>query len=409
MPVRTRTVAFPFAGGGHATFSYNRGIVFRKDQGPASPYVRSVCNDVVGDYGGEHPFSVESIDSSGILPITGHYAPFGDDTAYREYVFYLPDAVTQNPPSHLLVSLDSEEAVGTKALALTNPSRPSVAMPNFLYELKDLPGMVRDIGKFKHLAQQFRKKGLKRMLNLKTAKELANFQLSEQMGWEPLVSDLQNILGFQADVDKRIAVLDRIFNQNGGLHRTIGKPGKPNRKGGTYRGVSWSDSASTSGRISIDSTFEPLWVRNVITTEANRWASCRWRSSSLPGTHLSNQELAQQARDLVFGSDITLKEVWDAVPWTWLIDWYANVGDFLQAFDNSIPCICPVACVMTHTKTTESWSRDDGAWYYPGANGTRTAETKTRTLQAASLTASIPFLSGRQFSILGALAIQRKR
>nr|UJQ85854.1 MAG: putative maturation protein [Leviviridae sp.] len=406
MPVRSRTSGLPFQGGGYAIFTYNRGLVFRKDQGQASPYVHSRCDDVVGEYGGEHPLLVDSIDSSGIVPITGINSPYGPDTSWREYHFYLPDYVTQSPPSHLLVSLDSEEAVATKALALTNPSRPSVAMPNFLYELKDLPGMIRDIGKLKHLAQQSRK-GWKRMLNMKTAKELANLQLSEQMGWEPLVSDLQNILGFQADVDKRIAVLDRIFNQNGGLHRTIGKPGKVRK--GSFGGTSWGGTASTSFSIPIDSTFEVLWVQSSIKTTTNRWASCRWRSSSLPGMHLSDQDLARQARALVFGSDITTKEVWDAVPWTWLVDWFANVGDFLQAFDNSIPCICPVACVMTHQATTETWVRTDGAYYYAGGNGTRTAETKRRTLQAASLTASIPFLSGRQFSILGALAIQRKR
>jgi len=120
--------------------------------------------------------------------------------------------------------------------------------------------------------------------------------------------------------------------------------------------------------------------------------------------------MAKLARDLTFGMNaITAKQIWDAIPWTWLIGWFSNADEFLQAHSNAIPLVHSTPCIMTHAITKTSWIRTDTNTVYEGGYGDAAYETKTRVMNGGTLSASIPFLNGRQLSILAALAIQRKR
>jgi len=216
---------------------------------------------------------------------------------------------------------------------------------------------------------------------------------------------------FRDSVKKRIHTLDVLFNKNGGLHRTVGKSQPPSKSNG-FKGSpgAWEETRTTSGSVFIETGLGQLiQCRRDTITSTKMWGSVRWTNPYPNHPRLSDQDLEKLARSIIFGYNITPKEIWDAVPWTWLVDWFANFGDYLDATNNVLSLAPSVPLVMTHERTEESWTRSDNLKWVTGGNGTRLYETKTRITQGATLSASIPIISGGQFATLGALAIQRMR
>lgn len=362
------------------------------------------CDDAVGNWNGDNALFIEKMDKRGLRPLTCNIVnPSGWTVILTNW---MPTAAT-GPISHASQTYISDGALATEVLARSNPSKPYISVPNFLYELKDLPKMVRDIG---HLKIQLQNLARARKSNVSPSLmtgHAAGHYLAAQFGWAPLISDLKQLINFQKQVDRRINDLDRLFNQNGGLHRTVGKPNPAKGKPGGFVVTSNEHSSAT-----VESGFAPLGlircnIHKVSTT--TRWGSVRWTATSLPSTRYSNKELQSLATRLVFGANLNPEAIWDAIPWSWLIDWFSNVGSYLGAHTNVIPVQPSQPLVMTHRRTTVSYTRIDSASAVFGGNGFTLLEHKTRALATATLSASIPFLSGRQLSILGALAIQRSR
>lgn len=375
-------------GHGHLERKLLGSIVLNDNIDPTFRSYVSVCDDGLGP-GVDHALQIERTDIRGIQGLSGRWGvSSGSGGSYRLAENW-PSPIQRSPPAHLATSIPSVGEVATACLARSNPSQPDVSLPNFLFELRDLPGMIRDIGKLKLLLGERQK--LRGPL-----RESAAFYLSYQMGWRPLISDLQKLLEFQALVDKKMRELERLYN-NGGLHRKV-------------KSDSWTQTVTSSqGPKALESGIDSnIMARSDTMTSIRRWATVRWIPASLPSTKLSNQELHKLARSLAFGTRIGTTTVWDAIPWTWLVDWFANVGDFVKANDNRIPLSHSTPCVMTHVETKCSWTRVDTV-PVNGGNGTALRESKSRTLSSGSLTASLPFLDRRQVSILGALAIQRSK
>lgn len=266
--------------------------------------------------------------------------------------------------------------------------------------------MLREIGKLK-LLRKYSPREYAKLLKLGSgsSREAANHFLSYQMGWVPLISDLRSIITFQSAVKNRMKDLDVLFNQNGGLHRTVGKPNPVKNRPGM-----WQDTQTSSSLITIESALsQSVQVRADKVTTSCMWGSVRWTNPWPSHNRLTYQELESKARALIFGAYITPKEIWDAVPWTWLEDWFANFGDYLDSTNNVLSLSPSTPCIMSHIRTEESWTRTPFTPWITGGGGTRVVETKTRVLQGATLSASMPIISAGHLAILGALALQRSR
>lgn len=342
-------------------------------------------DDVIGQPGVDHPLTITQRDNRGFVPLDGFHDQGGG--SYVELRNYLPDLWVNI--AHLSTSVPS---VGARALALrarTNPSREDVSVPNFIHELRDLPGMIKDIGKIKtHLKSYGSIKG-----GLKTT---ANANLAIQMGWLPLVSDIRKMLQFQSLVDKRIVELNKLYSSRG-LKRRLR----------LYSEVQ----SSTSRNVAIDSSTGTFFrVNNFVVTRVESWGTIRWRPTVVP-RDLRRQDLGQKARRLVLGLDhngFDAYQIWNAIPWTWLADWFTNVDDYLLAHRNDVPAVPTGPCnIMTRTETYVTWQRSDSIKAIKGGEGLRILRTKQRAQSSGSLSVSLPFISGRQFSILQSLAVQR--
>lgn len=352
----------------------------------SSMLTRETSIDTVGEPNEDHPLTIEFFDNSRFLFLDG--VNNGSGGSYQKFVNWQPTAAIASV-SHLSTSIPSVGARATTLQARTNPSREEVSIPNFIHELKDLPGMYKDIMAFKTRLKTFR--------SLRGgARTSSNYLLSTQMGWIPLISDLRKLAQFQNLVDKRVQELNRLYSSKG-LKR---------------RQKLYSEIVSSQEDIFADTSLGiNIRVRKYTTTVTESWGTIRWRPTSVP-KDFKRQDLGRVARRLVLGlhhNGIDAVQAWNAIPWTWLADWFGNVGEYLEAHRNVIPAQPDAPCnIMRRDVTYEAWERLDGFNTIIGASGIRKLTTKRRSLSSGSLSVSLPFISKRQWSILGALAIQRK-
>lgn len=278
----------------------------------------------------------------------------------------------------------------TQLLARTNPSRPVVDLPVAIYELRELPGLIKD-------SMHFLREGWKSL----SRKEKANQYLAYQYGWRPLVKDLSRLLDFHDHFHKRSEMIHAIF-EGGGVKRR--------------RTLQEDMSLGPTDTVTISSVTgsSTINVRRQTLTRRRIWATTRWVPDSTKLPPKGNREISQLARNSVLGLHIEAATVWEALPWSWLVDWFTTSGDYLNANRNAVPAVHLHGCVMTHTESYRLTSRPKGidscTETAPGAECLEYLSTKVRRVQNnPSISAYFPFLSRTQVSILGALSVQRIR
>lgn len=358
--------------------------------------LHKLCDDVVGGGKIDKPFNLVRREYDPCL-INGQVGQPGGRN-YRVFsnvhTYYPGDPVAAGLLYPSLGAGQSESASATEAIASTNPSRAHVSLPVFGVEMRELPHLVKQTGSFLnkwHRAARSNKLGdLKKSLS---PKELANANLALQFGWKPLISDLKKLLDFQGAFDKRMDELNRL-SQGQGLKRSHSE--------GTKTSSYYDDS------IALQTYLELIRAHENRESSVRRWSSVRWKpSNAILGK--SNQDLRRIATRHFYGLDKSqlIQNVWNLIPWSWLVDWFAGVDDLLGASNNSL-AHSPKVCVMTHSQETRTYSV-----YYikfdrvSCSDGRLQLEHKQRYVAGSSVSASLPILSGRQLSILGSLAITK--
>lgn len=356
-----------------------QGVTYNYPQTDVRVYAdRSVCKDSTGR-DADHDLDIDH-ESRLIDPLNGER--FTSPTAGRKFSNYLAPGQLVSL-SHLTTpGAPSFGVAGTTVLARTHPGRADVSLPVFIAELRDLPNMLRSAGEFLR-GRTIR--GLRR--------KLAGEYLSYNFGWSPLFSDLRKMMQFQASVDKRAQELKRLYSK-GGLKRRI-------------RIGNWSNHQEDNP--TIDSvTGIVITTRRSVDTAVKMWGTVRWRPAALPVT-ITNEALRKQAENAIFGKSLQVVDAWNLIPWSWLVDWFGNIGDFLEAHNNRIPCYPGPINVMKTTETNVHWTRTDSNNWVKGGNSHATLRTLQRRITSGTMEADFSFLSNRQFSILGALGVTRAR
>lgn len=373
MTARHRVQSLNDNAGGTAQRWFNCGSVFSTTQTNTGVFRYSAtCDDITGSSGADHALVIEKFNFDRI-PMTGtQMDSLHPGCKLREYVNYYPSGCWINP-GHLPTTLESTVSCSTRLLARTNPNRYDVALPVFIYELKDLPEMLRLAG------NSILKKG-------------AGQYLSWEFGWKPLIADLKRMLDFTGRVNKRITELHKLHSR-GGLRRSMSLS------------QDTQESASTS---TIESNLGVVISgRTTKFTKAERWGSVRWLPTALPPKDES--EYRRLALRAVYGLELSASNLWEAIPWSWLVDWFTDVGDFLVQYNNMIPVIPSTPCIMTRIETKVTIEPTNLPSWLTGGSLIGTRSSKKRELVGAGLTAALPFLTERQLSILGALFITKHR
>ncbi len=373
-----------------------------------------LCDDFVGNPKGDHNLTIEKV------LVTGSTADGSGQGVAAGWVNCPCSRFNATAPTPSYLSLGSSDNDVNRCIAVTNPSRPDVLLPAFIGELRDLPRMIKygaELGKFL-TSPQFRREvtGSHRFKDdymdagrlvhylkptaknaISASQQLGAANLAIQFGLLPLFGDLKRMVLFMDSVEKRRKESNRLFSGNG-LRRRLDVNASSEDFQVNYRVES---RYSTYGVV-------PLSTQRT----ARRWATVRWKPASPSQLPPSDETI----RQLLMG--MTLQSVasvaWELLPWSWLADYFGNVGQTLTALNNRIPVSAPRVNIMT--TYSESLSHPGGIWSTSGgtpvlkvSSGSRKATRKLRATYVGVQLPSfgLPELGARQLSILSSIVSTR--
>lgn len=308
------------------------------------------CKDVIGNLTGNNPLHKRTVTRVGgffngdINNITYINASAVNTPSLGGYEDKLSDAFIQK----LLYP----------ALAKTGLSAPTLQLPVAIFELKDIPQMLLHAGNLllgiggKELVKvstRYAGDSLESLAllgrsgsnPLVSAKEAAAATLAFQFGWKPLIDDIRKLLDFRAITEKRLRQLDRAYNGKTGYHG---------------RSTLYSESKDTE---SMEPTYYSTYFtvgprRKTVTTSVKAWAVVPWCPKERPSYANDTDALKHEAFMKAFGlnvSNVPLA-IWKALPWSWFVDYFTNIGEYLTVQQNLVDFVPQPGVIMVNRKVT---------------------------------------------------------
>lgn len=265
------------------------------------------------------------------------------------------------------------------AIAQCNPEKPIMDLPLFLFELRELPRLIKDTG------DALLSRGTR------VLRDPGGTYLSYKFGWAPLFSDLRNLLNLSNSIEQRIKSL----NEGAGERNYKAKlPGR-----------NLSLGASSGYHVYSNSR---IYYRKKTTYHETNWMTCKYsvNPEDLPSLDDGMKDRFQWALGLKGNSLVT---TWNAIPWTWLIDYFSSIGSYLEATRGVIPFRAYDMCIMTRREFRETIDLDYATGWIsspsvsPGL-GHRIHERRQIYPFPTAKISFTPFLTEGQFGILAALA-----
>lgn len=330
--------------------------------------------------------------------------PFVVGSAYRGSQPSLADVNALLPPASTL---------GAEALSRFKPGKPVFSGLNSLYELKDIPGLIQMM---RHGLRDFRRAKITDYGTNAIPSgpgRVSGGYLAYEFGIAPLLSDLRKLYSLQIRLHR---ALERLKKDNGKLVRRQGELRLLTSTSGRSQVRSYS--GFDQQFVSQMHWYEPFIWRET-TTYAKAWFSGRFRYW-VPD--IGTPQWTARAKRYLSGISLSPVNLYNAIPWTWLIDWFSNLEFVIDNLTDSAAenLVWDYAYIMRHVQKqyrceVEGGFYSTGTYPHP-ANGrvvrraffNRNTEVKTRT-------GATPFgfglkqtdLSDRQLAILAALGLNR--
>lgn len=293
-------------------------------------------------------------------------------------------------PSGWLTSWGDVTQYGATGWNKFKPGKPGAQLAVFIGELRDLPRMF-----------QFK---------VKRFQDIGGQYLNYRFGWRPFLRDLQRFLKTTRDLDRRIAFLKR-------------NNGKWLKRGGVVRQESnhWDSTLGSSLSPILPTEYYPVGFPHMSIPCHWSYEQTVWFEGSfrfwIP--NIESPKFLDGAIRQMYGFTISPDVVWELIPWSWLIDWFTNIGDVMSNLSSSSSAdnlVARYAYIMGHTKLKAMWS--DQLQYYTDT-GTRTIGTlsysnsitweRKQRIEASpyGFSMSWPDFTPGQLAILAALGISR--
>lgn len=337
---------------------------------------------------------------------------YGSFTDHR-----IPEVVDPDYADYVL-DLNSQ---GTAFIKRARPGNPTANLFQFVGELRDVPRIPR-----------------LRYSDLSSFRDLGENYLNYEFGWKPFVKDLLDMYNTQRKLEKTLKALR---DNNGLITRrrekkktsttasvlcegSINVPfghlgstligGHPSLEGfyvGGPTGCADLDLYSFTGQCDYRYT-----VYDTLTT----W-NCGNFGYYVPD--IGSPQWTERAKRALFGQNPTPNQLWELLPWSWLIDWFSNVGDIMSnlstnAVDNETwtNCFSMREISQTHEVVISThWDHLTGSFGFDvpaGATSLVYSRVETNKLRRQAspygFGLSWPDFSLRQLSILAALGITRR-
>lgn len=328
-----------------------------------------------------------------------------------------------NGPSHPDVNPDDLTNLGNRAWGKLRPDPAHAGLGQAIAEAKDLPNMLLGTARSFHLAWQgyLDKKKFRR-----APKQATDEFINQNFGWAPFLGDVGDMYKLVTDFR---ALEKKEIERNG-------KWRKRRRREEDVRSETlvWQANSQSNGSYAFPPLYSPnvnlnlkaqpgmhgkerpdhLSVHRVSVMEI--WYEGKFRtyrpefdaglSSGYPGLDSANRAMTMA------GLRITPTLLYNITPWTWLVDWFAGVGDAVQRYEDMLSDTVAAEYfylmrrLVSRYEYTITKQTRDGALTLKWMGG---VETKRRAVggNAFGFSGSPSGLSGRQLAILGALGGSR--
>lgn len=331
------------------------------------------CRDVVGNYLGVNP-----------LIITKHTSKRAGLQVIDRYGQNVRLLFTGLDASSPFLEDSSDQQSYINRIVANGPAKPHVNVPLFIAELKDIPRMIRHAGDLLHK--------IRRPSGLSIDKEIAAATLAYNFGWDPLISDITKMLDFQGAVTKRQKSLNKIKTHGSYKSRTILH--------------SHSDTIQGS-----ELTTSYLGVANYVPFTCSRqikvWGSTRWTLAD--GADIGRISDPDKIWYDVTGfnaRNIPLT-AWKLMPWSWMIDWFTDISNVLQANNNLLDFKPYNTCIMTQCNNTKVFKR--GGVLQEDTVLDSVLKSRIPVSASPSVVLKLPMMDNFKMAILGSLAILKGR
>lgn len=229
-------------------------------------------------------------------------------------------------------------ALGTHWIRVSRPGNPAGTLGQWLGEMHELP----------RLPALFRARA-------KAFKDLGSDYLNVEFGWKPFMQDLIRFCLVQQEMAGR---LKRLIDHNGVAVRV-----RPKKHEESLSSDRWDARTSKPWQLpfmedddgndrlagyylippELTGTIAPLLTGSTSVTLIEQIDAIDWFKGTFVYyvPDIGSQRWSDKAQGIIHGVIPTPSVVYELMPWSWLIDWFANVGDILSnlsvnAVDNEV-------------------------------------------------------------------------
>lgn len=379
------------------------------------------------------PFSFPSYEryGSGDFPGTQDHGHFRvcvtkayDSSSYYGSIANVPfEPVDELPFGSLIPQLN---AAGTAFIVKHRPGNPVLNLGQFLVELRQLPRLPHflrsETKKFKDLGSEYLNVEFGWKPFVKDVIALFNGQQRIQRALEKLVKD--NGLSIRRRSKKELTIDDPVDLCEGSFMEPFGHLGDVSKGGheelegiivGGPTGCADTDLYSFTGQCDYK-------AQEMVSTL--RW-QCGTFRYYVPD--IGSDRWTAKAKTVLSGGKFTPSLLYEVMPWSWLIDWFTNLGDIVSNFSSNAVdnetltnCFSMESQERTRTVTISThwdyhFSAPFGvAFEVPAGSASllySTTEDYKARRQASPFGFGIPSSSftARQWAILAALGVSRSR
>jgi len=385
MTVRNRSRTWKVGASGSATW--------RTSERYYNPSLATeTCTDVVGHPHRMNPLDIHATYWERFTPINGE----------RTYLGYEEKQVNAVPSCVYIGSHASAETVPghyedyTSAIAAAHPGEPKVDLPVFLYELKDVPYMLkhakeRALNYWRNLGEP---PTLRQVKHITFTKNRGEDWLNYYFGWRPFFSDLADIARIASELPERHQRFSRWAQQKYISRRS--RLGENTRR-------------EVNNRYPFDSFLYNWYASAEDTFTTEKWCVSHWKTDPYHFDSILQGVTKGRLIRQYLGLDVNIAHIWDAMPWTWLSDWFVNIGDMIHIHANRFGIHFDEACVMEHNRAERVITPRPRSGFTTG-QAVIVDERKSRLVVGPSLLPSgFNYLNPNQLVTLASLKVTRAR
>lgn len=368
-------------------------------------------------------YRLPNAQSIGSLKMSSVGNPFFNGLARDEYSGLIVDDGTwpnDTTTSYFDSNIPTISGYDTLAWDKTKPHVSRTSLAQFIYELKDLPGQLETSANLLH--NTWRSFGGGYAGTVMHPRSVADNFLNHEFGWAPFIGDLVKLFDLYDNATKYIA--DTIvFNNTWMRRKSVLEKSETITELGKISGSATMPSSSDFRFQNLlkDFSFNGVTTKGSCTINERKttrvWAVGSFKyyrpefDSSLEGFDSDWTRVRQLLT--IYGLRVNPTLLWKITPWTWAVDWFTHVGDFIEHHDEFVNdgIVSRYLYIMKQTERYVTKTSVLNAW-----SGPRTFQWQRQLEKKQRKVADSPYgfdltwsnLSARQWAILGAIGITRR-